>query len=31
MGMDEGATLVAGGPGRPDGLDKGCYCKPTVF
>jgi aldehyde dehydrogenase (NAD+) len=31
LGLDEGATLVAGGPGRPDGLDKGYYVKPTVF
>jgi aldehyde dehydrogenase (NAD+) len=30
-GIDEGATLVTGGPGRPDGLDKGYYVKPTVF
>ena len=30
-GIDEGATLVAGGPGRPDGLDKGYYVQPTVF
>ncbi len=30
-GIDEGATLVAGGPGRPDGLDNGYYVKPTVF
>ena len=30
-GIDEGATLVAGGAGRPDGLDKGYYVKPTVF
>ena len=30
-GIDEGATLVAGGPGRPDGLEKGYYVKPTVF
>jgi aldehyde dehydrogenase (NAD+) len=30
-GMAEGATLVAGGPGRPDGLAKGYYVKPTVF
>lgn len=30
-GIDEGATLVAGGVGRPDGLDKGWYVKPTVF
>jgi aldehyde dehydrogenase (NAD+) len=30
-GIEEGATLVAGGPGRPDGLDKGYFVKPTVF
>ncbi len=30
-GVDEGATLVVGGPGRPDGLDAGYYVKPTVF
>ncbi len=30
-GIDEGATLVAGGAGRPDGLDKGFYVQPTVF
>ena len=30
-GIEEGATLVTGGPGRPDGLDKGYYVKPTVF
>jgi len=30
-GVDEGAKLVFGGPGRPEGLDKGYYCKPTVF
>jgi aldehyde dehydrogenase (NAD+) len=30
-GIDEGATLVTGGAGRPDGLDKGFYVKPTVF
>lgn len=30
-GIDEGATLVAGGLGRPEGLDKGFYVKPTVF
>jgi aldehyde dehydrogenase (NAD+) len=30
-GQAEGAELVAGGPGRPDGLDKGYYIKPTVF
>jgi aldehyde dehydrogenase (NAD+) len=30
-GIDEGATLVAGGTGRPDGIDKGYFVKPTVF
>jgi aldehyde dehydrogenase (NAD+) len=30
-GIDEGAKLVAGGTGRPDGLNKGFYVKPTVF
>jgi aldehyde dehydrogenase (NAD+) len=30
-GIDEGATLAAGGTGRPDGLEKGYYAKPTVF
>jgi aldehyde dehydrogenase (NAD+) len=30
-GIAEGATLVAGGTGRPDGLNKGFYVKPTVF
>ena len=30
-GIAEGAKLVAGGPGRPDGLTKGFYVKPTVF
>ncbi|HVY42951.1 MAG TPA: aldehyde dehydrogenase family protein [Hyphomicrobiaceae bacterium] len=30
-GIDEGATLVAGGLGRPDGLNKGYYVRPTVF
>ena len=30
-GIDEGATLAAGGTGRPEGLDKGYYVKPTVF
>lgn len=30
-GIAEGATLVCGGPGRPTGLDKGYYAKPTVF
>ncbi|WP_241480977.1 aldehyde dehydrogenase family protein [Leisingera sp. ANG-M6] len=30
-GIDEGATLLAGGLGRPEGLDKGWYVRPTVF
>ncbi|MEM1144497.1 MAG: aldehyde dehydrogenase family protein [Pseudomonadota bacterium] len=30
-GIDEGAKLVAGGTGRPDGLESGYYVKPTVF
>ncbi|MCM3180959.1 aldehyde dehydrogenase family protein [Cytobacillus horneckiae] len=30
-GMDEGATLVAGGTGKPDGLEKGYFTKITVF
>ena len=30
-GIDEGAKLVAGGTGKPDGLDKGYFVKPTVF
>ena len=30
-GVDEGATVVAGGRGRPAELAKGYYVKPTVF
>ena len=30
-GIAEGATLAAGGPGRPDGLNRGFYVRPTVF
>jgi aldehyde dehydrogenase (NAD+) len=30
-GIDEGATLAAGGTGRPEGLDKGYFARPTVF
>jgi len=30
-GIDEGATLVTGGVGRPDGLTRGYYVKPTIF
>jgi aldehyde dehydrogenase (NAD+) len=31
IGIAEGARLVCGGPGRPEGLDRGFYCRPTVF
>jgi aldehyde dehydrogenase (NAD+) len=31
VGVAEGAKLVAGGLGRPEGLDKGYFVKPTVF
>jgi aldehyde dehydrogenase (NAD+) len=31
IGIDEGARLVAGGPGRPEGIDRGFFVKPTVF
>lgn len=31
QGMEEGAELVAGGPGRPEGLERGWYVRPTVF
>ena len=30
-GIDEGAKLVAGGTGKPEGLNQGYYVKPTVF
>ncbi len=30
-GIAEGATLVAGGPGLPEGLNRGHYVRPTVF
>jgi len=30
-GIDEGANLVAGGPDRPEGLDKGYFVRPTIF
>ena len=29
--IDEGATLVIGGPGKPEGLERGYFVKPTVF
>ena len=31
IGIEEGATLAAGGPGRPQGLNKGYFVRPTVF
>jgi aldehyde dehydrogenase (NAD+) len=31
VGIDEGATLVTGGTGRPEGLNRGYYVRPTVF
>jgi aldehyde dehydrogenase (NAD+) len=30
-GIDEGAELLVGGPGRPEGLNRGYYVRPTVF
>jgi len=30
-GLDERAKLIAGGPGRPAGFDKGFYAQPTIF
>lgn len=30
-GIAEGATLVCGGPGRPEGLNRGYYVRPTIF
>ena len=30
-GIDEGARLVAGGPGLPEGVDRGYFVRPTVF
>ncbi len=30
-GIEEGAKVVVGGPGRPEGLEKGYYIRPTVF
>ncbi len=31
QGMAEGAELVCGGPGRPEGLNRGHFARPTVF
>jgi aldehyde dehydrogenase (NAD+) len=30
-GIAEGAKVVIGGPGRPEGLEKGYYVRPTIF
>lgn len=30
-GAAEGATIIAGGPGKPEGLETGYYVKPTIF
>ncbi len=30
-GIAEGARLVAGGPGRPDGIERGFFARPTIF
>ncbi|MGF6177574.1 aldehyde dehydrogenase family protein [Ensifer sp. 4252] len=31
LGQEEGATLLVGGEGRPEGLDRGWFVRPTVF
>jgi aldehyde dehydrogenase (NAD+) len=31
IGIAEGARLVCGGPGRPEALSRGFYCRPTIF
>lgn len=31
QGIEEGATVVVGGPGKPEGLEQGYYVRPTVF
>jgi aldehyde dehydrogenase (NAD+) len=31
IGIAEGARLVCGGPGRPEGSKRGYYCRPTIF
>jgi aldehyde dehydrogenase (NAD+) len=31
VGINEGATVLVGGLGRPDGMDVGWYVKPTIF
>lgn len=31
LGMEEGATLLTGGPGRPEGMERGWFVRPTIF
>ena len=31
VGVEEGAKLLCGGPGRPEGLDQGWFARPTIF
>ena len=31
IGMEEGGRLVCGGPGRPEGVNRGYYIRPTIF
>ena len=31
VGIEEGARLLAGGPGKPEGFEAGWYVKPTIF
>lgn len=31
LGLEEGASLLTGGEGRPEGLDRGWFARPTIF
>ena len=31
LGLEEGATLLTGGEGRPDGIARGWFVRPTIF